>query len=408
MLAHCRKAIVFASIVVGLFALVASCSKVPLLAPTGSVITLLPEATSVSLNSQSTIVATVIENGVATQGGNGSGTTTASRTGAGTPVQNGTVVTFTTTLGQIQPSEASTHNGQVQVSFITGNTPGTANITAYSGGASQSITLKVGSAAVKNVGLSAAPQSLPVSGGVSQLVATVTDDAGSPIGGVPVSFVTDHGTLSPATINTDGNGYATTVLSTTSTAKVTATAGSVTSTAITINVNSPALSSFTATPSSTSAGTPVTFAVAPATGVTIPDVRVDFGDGSSNDLGAISGPTSTSHPYGSAGIYTAIATPSDGTALRTQVVVGSLPVVLAAVPNPTTVDTPTTFTVSGTAAAAVDHYQWSWDDGTASFATSGPQVTHTFSSRGTKTIRVDVYGVGGGLLGSATLAITVQ
>src|SRR5215831_8415582 len=125
MVAHCRPASVFASIILGLIALVASCSKMPLLAPTGSVITLLPEATSVSLNSQATIVATVIENGVATQGGNGSGTTTASRSGAGTPVQNGTQVTFTTTLGQIQPSEASTHNGQVQVSFITGNTPGT-------------------------------------------------------------------------------------------------------------------------------------------------------------------------------------------------------------------------------------------------------------------------------------------
>src|SRR5215471_7340534 len=128
MVAHCRQAIVLASVIVGLFALVASCSKMPLLAPTGTVITLLPEATSVSLNSQTTIVATVIENGVAT--GGGSGTTTASRTGAGTPVQNGTQVTFTTKLGQIQPSRASTHDGEVQVTFITGSSAGTATITA--------------------------------------------------------------------------------------------------------------------------------------------------------------------------------------------------------------------------------------------------------------------------------------
>src|SRR5215471_3970023 len=242
MVAHCRQAIVLASVIVGLFALVASCSKMPLLAPTGTVITLLPEATSVSLNSQSTIVATVIENGVATSGGNGSGTTTASRSGAGTPVQNGTQITFTTTLGQIQPSTASTHDGQAQVTLITGGSAGTATITAYSGGASASITLKVGSAAVTHVNLSAAPQSLPISGGASQLVANVTDESGSPVGGVPVSFATDHGTLSPATISTDGNGNATTVLSTTSTAKVTATAGAVTSTAITINVSSPSLS----------------------------------------------------------------------------------------------------------------------------------------------------------------------
>ena len=61
-----RAPLLVGSAIVGLFALAASCSKVPLLAPTGSVITLIPETTSVSLNSQATIVGTVIENGVAT------------------------------------------------------------------------------------------------------------------------------------------------------------------------------------------------------------------------------------------------------------------------------------------------------------------------------------------------------
>ena len=41
----------------------------PLLAPTGSVITLLPSTTTVSLNSEVDIVATVIENGQARQVG---------------------------------------------------------------------------------------------------------------------------------------------------------------------------------------------------------------------------------------------------------------------------------------------------------------------------------------------------
>ena len=49
-------------------ALLAACDKVPLLAPTGSVISLIPEANNVALNSQMTIVATVIENGVASSG----------------------------------------------------------------------------------------------------------------------------------------------------------------------------------------------------------------------------------------------------------------------------------------------------------------------------------------------------
>ena len=59
-------------------ALVGACDKVPLLAPTGSVITLLPTTTTVSLNSEVTIVATVIENGTAA-GGTGTTTTPTSR-----------------------------------------------------------------------------------------------------------------------------------------------------------------------------------------------------------------------------------------------------------------------------------------------------------------------------------------
>src|SRR4051812_42217617 len=76
--------------------LAAACDKVPLLAPTGSVITLIPATTTVPLNGEVTITATVIENGVASGGtgtGGGSGTSTTSRSGNGTPVQNGTLIT---------------------------------------------------------------------------------------------------------------------------------------------------------------------------------------------------------------------------------------------------------------------------------------------------------------------------
>src|SRR5512144_354632 len=81
----------------------AGCDKVPLTAPTGSVITLFAGANTVPVNGQVEIVATVIENGVASAsssgtGGTGtgtggtsgtSGTTTTTRASAGTPVQNG-------------------------------------------------------------------------------------------------------------------------------------------------------------------------------------------------------------------------------------------------------------------------------------------------------------------------------
>jgi hypothetical protein len=265
---------------------------------------------------------------------------------------------------------------------------------------------------VKTVNLTANPQGLGTSGGATTLIANVTDDSGSPIGGVVVSFATDHGTITPSTIQTDANGNATAVLSTTATAKITATAGAVTSTAITVNVNPRGLSGFTASPSSTTAGTPVTFSTTPTQGANLSNVHVDYGDGQAVDLGAISTLTPTSHAYLAAGIYTATATASDATgntgSLATQVIVGSLPVTLTASPNPTATDTPTTFTVTGTSTAAVDHYQWTWDDGTPSFATSSPQTTHNFTSRGSKTVRVDVIGVGGGLLGSGQISMNVQ
>ena len=49
---------------ISILSFAAACDKVPLLAPTGTVITLFPTAPSVPLNGQIEIVATVIENGV--------------------------------------------------------------------------------------------------------------------------------------------------------------------------------------------------------------------------------------------------------------------------------------------------------------------------------------------------------
>jgi Big-like domain-containing protein/PKD domain-containing protein len=407
-----RRVLALASAIVGLVGLVVSCNKVPLLAPTGAKITLIPETSSVSLNSQATIVATVIENGTAPSTGSGSGGATTTTSGGGTPVHDGTHVTFTTTIGQIQPSDAVTVNGQTQVTLITGGQSGTAHITAYSGGASATVDLPVGTAAVKIVTLTATPQTLGANGGASNIVANVTDTNGTALGGVPVAFSTDHGTLTPATVQTDANGNATTVLSTTATAKVTATAGTVTSAAATVNVNSRGLSGFSASPASTTSGTPVSFSITPTSGVNLSNVHVDFGDGSAVDLGAISAATTTSHAYSTAGTYTATATPFDvtgaGAGLSTQVIIGSLQVTLTASSTSPPVGTAVTFTVNGVSTAAVDHFVWSFDDGTPSFSTSGPAISHVFTSRGLKTVAVDVFGVGGGKLGSATTQVTVQ
>src|SRR5438067_542045 len=84
-------------------ALAAACEKVPLLAPTGSTITLTSSTPVLSANGTAQIVAQVIES-------------------AGTPPHSGTHITFTTSLGTIQPSDAETDiNGRAIVTFIAGN-----------------------------------------------------------------------------------------------------------------------------------------------------------------------------------------------------------------------------------------------------------------------------------------------
>jgi hypothetical protein len=391
-------------------AFVAGCDKVPLLAPTGSVISLFAVTTSVSLNSQVDIIAVVIENGAAAATGSGTGGT---RTGAGTPVQNGTLISFTTTIGRIEPSEARTHNGQVTVKLITAGTSGLATITAFSGGASTKLIpdIKVGTAAAKTVSVTTTPQTLGVSGGTTQVVATVADDGGSPIGGVPVTFSTEKGSISPSTVVTDSSGVATATLTTTATTKVTAAVGALTGTS-TVTVNARGLSTFTVQPTATTAGTPVTFTVTPTSGANLSNVRVDFGDGNSRNLGAISAAQTVVYAYSSSGNFTATATAQDGTgdsgSLSTTVIVGSLPVTLSASPATPGVNAPVTFTVGGLGTAQIDHFTWILDDGTGPFTTTSPQLAHSFTSVGIKNVQVDVFGVGGGKIGSTRLTLEVR
>jgi len=393
------------------FAIVYGCDKVPLLAPSGAAISLIPQATSVSLNSEITIIATVIENGQAI-GGSGSGGAIGS-IGAGTPVQNGTVVTFTTSLGRIEPSDARTHNGQATVRLITGNTSGTAQITAFSGGASRSITLSVGTAAVGRVIVTTTPQALGANGGSVTVQAIVTDTGGGPVGGVPVTFSTDKGAISPSTAATDGSGVATATLTTTATAKITATAGAQSGTA-TVTVNARSLASFTANPTSAAAGVPITFTVTPTAGANISNVRVNFGDGSSpQDLGAVQGAQGVPHTYGAPGIYTATATATDASgdagSLSTQVIISGAAIGLTASPAAPTVNQPVTFTATVPAGTAVDHFVFTFSDANIPpRTTANPSTTTTFSSRGQKIVRVDVFAVGGGLIGSQTLTLEVS
>lgn len=197
--------------VTALLTSLAACQRVPLLAPSGSTLTLTTTSTALPVNGTTRIIAQIIEP-------------------AGTPPQSGTHVSFTTTLGAILPSETETDiNGQAIAMFNAGGASGTATITAISGGVSVAsagaLKILIGTAAVGRVIVNATPQTVPAVGGSATISASVLDVNGNPLVSTPVSFSTSAGTLNTTLATTDQGGNAQAVLTTFQTATVTASVG---------------------------------------------------------------------------------------------------------------------------------------------------------------------------------------
>jgi len=409
--------------VVSLSLVSSACDKVPLLAPSGTVITIFPTATNVPANGSTDIVATVIENGVTStptsppangEGGAGAPTQGTSTAGAGTPVQNGTLISFTTTLGRIEPSEARTQNGQVRVKFIANGQSGTATITAFSGGASGRFeNLLVGSAAAERVLISASPQTLGPAGGTAQITARVENTAGAPLTGVPVTFSTNSGQLSATSATTDDTGTARTSLTTTREATVIANVAGKTA-ELTVGLNPRTGIRLTTPTTSIAAGQPASFTIDVGSEANVRDVTVDFGDGRELSLGAVSGSTTVQHTYETSGNYTvrAIATEASGFTEQVSTSVTVLPaqppgvIITASNPSPSVNQIITlTATVSG-ATSTIQQYQWDFGDGTKA-VTTGPQVTKSYASPGTKVVTVTVV-LASGALGQGQTTVEVK
>jgi hypothetical protein len=93
-----------------------ACDKVPLTAPVASTISVSASSTAVQSGGSTEVSAVVVEE-------------------AGTLVQNGTLVFFSATGGQVNPQQATTHDGVAQTTFTAGSATGTATVTAISGAA---------------------------------------------------------------------------------------------------------------------------------------------------------------------------------------------------------------------------------------------------------------------------------
>jgi hypothetical protein len=416
----------------------AGCEKVPLLAPTGSTITLTSSTPVLSANGRAQIVAQLIE-------------------AAGTPPHSGTHVTFTTSLGAVQPVDAETDvNGRAIVTFLAGNNNGTAIITASSGAATTGTTnglrIAVGSAAVGRVAVNANPTTVPAIGGSSAITATVLDVNGNPLTSTPVQFSTTAGTLSSAIVSTDANGIAATILVTSQQATVTASVGAqappstggggtssssssaapppsapaspgTASGSVTVVVTNAPTLVITPPTNPPSVGIPAafTFAVTAASsnGSAVRDLTVAWGDGATQDLGAVTGNAVVSHVYTRVGTFVVTGTVTDAAGNRstvstsTTVIPVARPTVLVT-PTPTTVIAPGTinFTIQITAPAGIGIISTTIDFGDGrppadlGGATSAT-VPHNYTTAGNFLVTVTVTDTAGNVTtGTTSVSVT--
>lgn len=384
---------------------VSACDKAPLLAPGGTVIYLTATSSAVAPSGSVEIIAVLLEQGTVSPG-TGTGSSTTTTPASGTPVHNGTLVSFSTTIGRIEPAEARTENGQVKVRFIGDGRSGAAKILAYSGGARSELTLNVGAAAAERVHVTAT--ALPSGGGTSTITAKVEDASGNPLPGVTVQFSTTRGSLSSNTATTNDAGNAIVSLTTSVEATVTATAGSKSGTA---TVTPAARSGLAVTvPATVTASAPATFTVSTTSGSAVRNVRVEFGDGGFRDLGALSGSQTFPYTYGRAGNYTvtATATMNDGSVeapISAPVSVGNFQVTITGNPSSTSTNTSVPFTATVTPGTVnVAYYSWDFGDGTTK-TTDGPTTSHIYGtgSAGTnRTVTVTVVPVTGDTRSNST------
>jgi hypothetical protein len=386
--------------------LAGACDKAPLLAPTGSSVILTATNGVLPINGVTDITATVLES-------------------AGTPVQNGTLVTFSTTLGVIDPPEARTNNCRATVRLHAGDRSGTAVVRASSGGAASpaegtgSLSIVIGGAGAERVVLTASTTQVPITGGTIALTANVTDAATNPLPGAPVAFTTTAGNFSVATAITDGDGNARTTLTTNQAATVTATVGGKTSNQISITtLNQPTIS-ITLPSAPVTAGNPATITINTTvpTGTAVANVTVDWGDGSPlQNLGAPSGAISVTHVYSRAGLYAITATVRDTnnqtSSVSTSINIvdrGPLTVSLSASDTNPSQSQSVRFTATASQSGQTQPIvRASFDFGDGIGRTvDGPETTHAYESIGRKVVSVTVT-IADGTTGQAVIEVVVK
>lgn len=163
----------------------AACDKASPVAPAGTVLSVTANPTQIGANGVSEIRVVALR-------------------ANGTPVNPGTQIRLSTTLGTVDPL-VEVGEGGIAVGTLEGDGRiGTATVTATVGAETTStVEVQVGQPAA-TVGLQATPPSIPDTGGTVTLLALVRDASGQPLPNATVNFTTELGTLA------SGGGFRTT------------------------------------------------------------------------------------------------------------------------------------------------------------------------------------------------------
>src|SRR5687768_2058497 len=377
---------------------VIACDTVPLTSPTGSTITLSIDRNVLPLNGEATVRAVVTESG-------------------GTAVHNGTIVTFQPSIGTTSPVEAPTVNGIATTTFMAGSISGTGFIHAFSGPArtgsgnasSGGVEVRIGAAAAGGMSVTASPSSVSQSGGTVTVSALVMDGSNNPLPGVSVLFSTTAGSLSSSTATSDSSGFARVTLTTTQTARVTATAGTANG-SVDVGVSAAPVVTLEV-PTTGVVGVPVAMSISPqggSSGNTSPrqlaNVVVNFGDGQAQTFTNITGTTGFTHTYDRPNGYTVSATATDvagntGNTSKAIVVTRSTPgATVSANPSSGVAPFNSVITVGATAATGappIESVRVTINGATVFTSTSGGSFAYRFETPGNYVIEAFVTDAAG-------------
>ncbi len=130
----------------------------------------------------------------------------------GNPVEDGTTVQFLTSLGHVRPSQGGTVAGWA-TAVLTGTQVGTATVRALAGGIEARTTVSLVPGAPAYILVAALPSSLYANGvSTATVTAYLRDALDHPVAdGLPVTFTTSLGTITPTLTWTEG-GQAQTIL----------------------------------------------------------------------------------------------------------------------------------------------------------------------------------------------------